>query len=52
MPGAGNIDFAALNQALTERPYGGFVSAELGLAYIMEPADACRETLEFLRKTF
>ena len=52
MPGAGNIDFAGLSQALTEIRYEGFVSAELGLAYIMEPDKACKETLEFLRKTF
>ena len=51
-PGTGNIDFTKLNQALKETDYQCFISAELGLAYIMEPTKACQETLIFLRETF
>ena len=52
MPGAGTIDFAALKEGLVNIDYQGFVSAELGLAYIMEPTVACRDTLDFLKETF
>lgn len=52
IPGEGNIDFNELSQSLKETGYKGFISAELGLAYIMEPSDACRTSLTFLEKTF
>ncbi len=52
MPGAGTIDFKILSDALDGIGYEGFVSAELGLAYLMDPGTACGDTLEFLRKAF
>ncbi len=52
MPGAGTIDFLRLRKALMGIGYNGFISAELGLAYIMEPSTACRDTLEFLQNSF
>jgi len=52
MPGAGTIDFGNLNGALKGTGYQGFISAELGLAYLMDPTAACRETLDFLKKVF
>ena len=50
IPGRGTVDFVSLFAALREVGYGGFVSAELGAGYNMEPSPACRETLEVLRR--
>ena len=52
LPGEGNIDFTFLSQALKEINYQSFISAELGTAYIMNPTEACRKTLDFFGKTF
>lgn len=52
IPGKGTVDFEALVEALDEIGYDGFVSAELGTAYIMDPTSACRETLDILREMF
>ena len=52
IPGQGNVDFAALAEALDEIDYDGFISAELGGAYIMDPTAACAETLPILREMF
>ena len=52
MPGAGTIDFGELKKALDGIEYKGFISAELGLAYLMDPTRACRETLDFLKENF
>lgn len=48
IPGKGNVDLTALFDALHENKYEGFVSAELGTGYIMDPASACKETFEYL----
>ena len=52
IPGKGGVDFAALAEALREIDYDGFVSAELGGAYIMDPTAACAKTLPILREMF
>ncbi|MDY7011312.1 MAG: TIM barrel protein [Planctomycetota bacterium] len=52
IPGEGSVDFAALAEALDGIGYDGFISAELGGAYIMDPTAACAETLTILRKMF
>ena len=49
IPGRGKIDFRPLLEALLEEGYAGFLSAELGAGYNMEPRTACRETLSVLR---
>jgi len=52
IPGRGTIDFGALRKALSEIGYDGYVSAELGGMYIMDPVSACEETLDYFRRTF
>ena len=52
MPGEGGVDFSSLADALEKIDYRGFISAELGTAYIMEPAEACQKTLANLRRMF
>ncbi len=52
VPGEGNVDFEALAEALDGIGYRGFLSAELGGAYIMDPSAACERTLEFFRERF
>lgn len=50
IPGKGNVDFEGLFKTLHAIHYQGFISAELGGAYNMDPTSACRETLSFLEK--
>jgi len=49
IPGKGNIDFVTLFEALKSSAYNGFVSVELGGAYCLDPSNACRESLSYLR---
>lgn len=49
IPGKGTVDFPSLFAALEKHRYTGFVSAELGTGYIMDPTAACKETLQFLK---
>lgn len=51
-PGEGTIDFNVLARVLKESGYTGYISAELGLAYIMDPGKACHDTMNFFRTTF
>ena len=46
--GKGRIDFDSVFEALRDIGYEGFVSAELGPAYCMEPVVACEQSIEFL----
>ncbi len=48
IPGRGTIPFDQLRDALIENRYDGFISAELGTGYLMDPDAACEETLQFL----
>ncbi len=52
IPGEGSIDFAALAAALDEVAYDGFISVELGAKYIMDPAGACKTSLERIQGYF
>jgi len=52
IPGKGNVDFVSLRNALKEIDYTGFVSAELGSIYNVDPTRACAETLEALKALF
>ena len=44
IPGEGSIDYGPLVRALGEMGYQGFVSAELGFQYTLDPDDAVRKT--------
>jgi sugar phosphate isomerase/epimerase len=50
VPGNGTVDFATFFQTLTEIGYGGFVSVELGPLYSLDPALACLQSREALKK--
>lgn len=52
VPGEGSIDFAPFVQALREIDYEGFVSAELGFAYTLDPDSAVEQTLAALGEIF
>jgi len=52
IPGQGNIDFAPFAQALSEIGYRGFVSAELGFQYTLDPDPAVERTYNVLRELF
>ena len=52
MPGEGSVDFQALAESLDSVGYRGFVSAELGMSYIMDPHAAGERALQILRKMF
>jgi protein FrlC len=52
IPGRGSVDFAGLAEALKASGYSGFLSAELGGAYNMDPGAACRESLDVMRSLF
>ncbi len=52
IPGEGNVDFDRLADALRQINYSGYVSAELGGGYIMDPTSACKQTLKFLKRVF
>lgn len=49
IPGKGNADLISLLESLREIDYQGFVSAELGASYVMNPTGACSETLHVLQ---
>jgi fructoselysine 3-epimerase len=51
-PGAGTIDFAPFAAALCEIGYRGFVSAELGFQYTMNPDAAVEKTYTALDRIF
>ncbi|MDC7244428.1 MAG: sugar phosphate isomerase/epimerase [Sphaerochaetaceae bacterium] len=52
VPGEGTVDFESLNRALKKSGYTGFVSAELGTKYIMDPGEACDTSLTTMRSIF
>lgn len=52
IPGDGSIDYAVLAAALKEIGYTGFISAELGFQYTLEPDAAVIKTLERLKAVF
>ncbi len=52
IPGDGRIDFVALARALRENDFRGFVSAELGFQYTLDPDAAVQKTRAVLEKFF
>ncbi len=52
LPGEGTVDFTGLAESLKEIHYKGFISAELGMAYVMDPHAACKKTIETLNSLF
>jgi fructoselysine 3-epimerase len=51
-PGAGTIDFAPLAAALKHVGYTGYVSAELGMSYVLDPEPVVASCLEWMRQMF
>lgn len=52
VPGEGSIDFTPFAQAQKEINYQGFVSAELGFQYTLDPDPAVEKTFVALREMF
>lgn len=52
IPGQGKIDFAPFVQALKDVGYRGFVSAELGFQYTLDPDTAVAQTYMALTRLF
>lgn len=52
IPGQGNIDFDLLATALRQIDYQGFISAELGFQYCLDPDTAVEQTLAVLSEKF
>lgn len=52
IPGEGRIDYAPFVRALSEISYQGFVSAELGFQYTLDPDAAVKKTRIALTKMF
>ena len=52
IPGDGNIDFEPFAQALKEVGYDGFISAELGIQYALNPDAAVEKAFARLKKQF
>lgn len=52
VPGEGDIDFGPFAQALKEIDYQGYVSAELGFQYTLDPDPAVKESLVALTTIF
>jgi len=52
IPGDGEIDFGPFARALKETGYDGFISAELGFQYTLEPDDAVEKTFARLTELF
>ncbi|MDA3823071.1 MAG: sugar phosphate isomerase/epimerase [Bacteroidales bacterium] len=52
VPGEGTVDFTSLAKELNKIGYNGYMSAELGTKYIMDPNEACRQSLQEMRLYF
>lgn len=52
VPGDGGINYAPLSAALEEIRYEGFISAELGFQYTLDPDPAVQRSKRFLQATF
>jgi protein FrlC len=52
VPGEGTVDFKTLAQELKKINYKGYMSAELGTKYIMDPGEACDKSLQEMRQSF
>lgn len=52
IPGEGEIDFQAFAEALEDIDYQGFISAELGFQYTLNPDRAVKQSYEALTEMF
>lgn len=52
IPGEGNMEFAPMARALVEIHYQGFVSAELGFQYTLDPDRAVKKSFQRLSDIF
>jgi protein FrlC len=52
IPKEGNIDFEKLAKVLDRIDYENYISVELGTSYIMNPHNACKKSIEVLKKLF
>ncbi len=51
-PGAGSIDFASFAAALRRSGYSGYVAAELGMQYVVDPEPIAATSLAWMRQVF
>ncbi len=51
-PGQGTIDFALFAAALKRANYAGYMSAELGMAYVLDPEPVVVSCLAWMRRMF
>ncbi len=51
-PGGGTIDFAPFAAALRQAGYTGYVAAELGMQYVLDPEPVVAECLPWMRRVF
>ena len=51
-PGAGTIDFAPFAATLTRAGYAGYVSAELGMSYVLDPEPVVASCLAWMQQMF
>jgi fructoselysine 3-epimerase len=51
-PGQGTLDFGPFAAALRASSYAGYISVELGMAYVMDPEPVVARCLQWLRQTF
>jgi sugar phosphate isomerase/epimerase len=51
-PGAGTIDFSAFPTALKRAGYDGYVAAELGMQYVLDPEPVVASCLAWMRQAF
>ena len=52
IPGEGSIDFKKLSRGLEDIYYKGYISVELGTSYIMNPNNACKNSIKILKNLF
>ena len=50
VPGEGNIDFGIFLTKLKESNYNGYLAVELGWGYTVDPDNAVKKSIEFLKK--
>jgi D-psicose/D-tagatose/L-ribulose 3-epimerase len=51
-PGAGTIDFTGFPAALKQADYSGYVAAELGMQYVLDPDPVVASCLDWMKHAF
>jgi hypothetical protein len=46
------MDFSGFPAALARAGYAGYVAAELGMAYVLDPEPIVASSLDWMRRTF